>query len=63
VNDWFRNQLKPRFQELVLAPGPASDWLDQRAVQTLWAQHQAGKNHGLRLWSILTFAWWLEARP
>ena len=63
VNDWFRNQLKPRFQELVLAPGPASDWLDQRAVQTLWAQHQAGRNHGLRLWSMLTFAWWLEARP
>ena len=62
VNAWFRNQLKPRFQELVLAPGPASDWLNRRAVQTLWEQHQAGKNHGLRLWSILTFAWWLEAR-
>jgi asparagine synthase (glutamine-hydrolysing) len=62
VADWLRGKLKPRFEDIVLNGSRSRAWLEKDAIETLWREHQRGRDHGLRLWSILVFAWWLEHR-
>jgi asparagine synthase (glutamine-hydrolysing) len=60
VHDWFRGPLKQHFQETVVDTLHVSDWLNHGFVHNLFQEHLAGKNHGLKLWSILVFNNWLS---
>jgi asparagine synthase (glutamine-hydrolysing) len=69
VGRWFRDgELRTLFEDEVLASGARSAaMLDPAVVRRLWDEHQAGSvEHGMRLWSLLTFERWLrrlEAAP
>lgn len=60
VGDWLRGELRGEFEARVFAGGALESWLERAAVESLWREHQQGRDHGLRLWSILIFAWWLD---
>jgi asparagine synthase (glutamine-hydrolysing) len=62
VDAWFRTSLRELFAESVLSPQSlVSQWLDRRAIQQLWQQHDSGQRRlGQVLWSLLVFAHWLE---
>jgi asparagine synthase (glutamine-hydrolysing) len=59
---WFRGELREYVRDH-LGPGARSaDWLDGRYVARLLDEHRRGhRDHGGRLWAILTFEVWLRA--
>jgi asparagine synthase (glutamine-hydrolysing) len=62
LGTWFRRDLRDYLGDH-LAPGARLyDWLDRRAVATLVDEHQSGtRDHGQRLWLLLTLEIWLRA--
>jgi asparagine synthase (glutamine-hydrolysing) len=63
VGRWFREgELRTVFEDEVLADGAQSAaMLDPAVVRRLWGEHQGGGvDHGIRLWSLLTFERWLR---
>jgi asparagine synthase (glutamine-hydrolysing) len=69
VGRWFRDgELRTLFEDEVLGYGARSAaMLEPAVVRRLWDEHQGGAaEHGMRLWSLLTFERWLrrlEAAP
>lgn len=59
---WFRNELRPVFEDEVLASSSLSSaYLDRLLLEDLWKQHLAGtSDHGFRFWTVLTFERWLR---
>jgi asparagine synthase (glutamine-hydrolysing) len=69
LGDWFRGELYPAAQDLLLAPGARiARYVRQDAVGRLLAAHAAGRvDAGEPLWALLVLETWhrtvLEARP
>lgn len=62
LGQWFRRQLRPFAEEMLLAPDARSKtYLRQDVVRTLFSQHIVGAmEHGNRLWALLNFELWLR---
>ena len=61
LKDWLRKELKPVFEDTVLAgDSTVMDYLDRQHVELLWKEHQSGiRDYAVELWSILFFAKWV----
>ncbi|MEI7512145.1 MAG: asparagine synthase (glutamine-hydrolyzing) [Candidatus Uhrbacteria bacterium] len=58
---WFRGPLKPLFEQRCLVSGSKLERVcPQAIVQKYFDEHQRGRDHGNRLWMLLTLATWLE---
>lgn len=62
VGSWFRGELGTRFEDEVLARDARSRAvLDDRALRKMLAEHRSGdREHGYRLWTVLTLERWLR---
>lgn len=62
VGHWFRHQLRPLVDEMLLSPQTRlREYLEQGAIRRLVAEHLQGTgDHGHRLWVLLTFELWLR---
>jgi asparagine synthase (glutamine-hydrolysing) len=63
VGRWFRDgELRTLFEDEVLGYGARSaEMVDQAVVRRLWDEHQGGgAEHGMKLWTLLTFERWLR---
>jgi asparagine synthase (glutamine-hydrolysing) len=62
VSGWFKNELKPLFQDSVLSNTSLSrDMLSPKVVNKIWKQHQTGqRERGSELWAILMFEKWMR---
>jgi asparagine synthase (glutamine-hydrolysing) len=59
LNTWFRGQFRHVIDEYVLSPrARARGIFDHRYVSELAARHQAGENHGERLWMLVNMEIW-----
>ena len=60
VGSWLLGPLRERFEDLALGSSAANAWLDRAETLRWWRRLEAGKPVGLKLWSILIFAWWID---
>ncbi len=62
---WFRGKLRDYIHDLLLASDSKSkDYLQRDYVRQLVQEHMKGKrDHGHRLWALLTFEVWLRLLP
>ncbi len=62
VGHWFRHQLRPLVDEMLLSPSARlREYLEQGAIRRLFQEHlQGARDHGHRLWALLTFEQWLR---
>lgn len=61
VGQFLRGSMKKTFEDLLFNSGNADSFIRQSEVSRLWREHQSGKrDHGLKLWTILTFVHWLH---
>ena len=60
VNRWFQGRLAEPFRDIVLGGSAVGSWLRRDAVESLLSRHQRDGRSGLKLWSVLVFAWWLD---
>lgn len=60
VGRWFRAELAPYAREILLDPAAQARGLFQPgAVEALLDEHTRGRrNHGQRIWLLLTLEWW-----
>jgi len=57
--NWFRGELKPLAEQLLLNNPELGDFFKPNAVNKIWQQHQNKEvDHGTLLWSLLSFALW-----
>ena len=60
VAHWLANALKERARSVTLA-GPLAEWVEPRAVESLWAEHLARqRDNGLKLFGLTCLGLWLE---
>lgn len=60
---WFRRDLADYVRDMLGRDAAAGAWVDLDYVARLIDEHQRGvRDHGLRLWSLLTFEVWLRLR-
>ena len=58
---WFRGELRPRVESLLLDRPHLARWLRVDAVRQLFAEHLAGRSdRGHQLWTLLTLELWLR---
>ena len=58
---WCRGIWKKRVEERLLSSGsPHLDYLNQKAIEIIWKQHQKGVNHERVLFALLSFAIWAD---
>jgi len=62
VGRWFRTDLRPAFEDVVLAPtSGVRDYLNQRTVRGIFHEHLRGtRDHGQRLWVLMNLGLWLQ---
>jgi asparagine synthase (glutamine-hydrolysing) len=60
VGRWFREDLREYAREMLLDPAAlARGYFRESAVRQLLDEHASGqRNHGQRIWTLLTFEWW-----
>lgn len=60
VSNWFKAELKPIFEEVVLQNNSyCQDLLNPKTISKIWQQHQEGtRERGMELWAILMFEKW-----
>ncbi len=60
VGRWFRADLRDYARDILLDPGTlARGYFREPAVRQLLNEHTSGqRNHGQRIWTLLTFEWW-----
>ena len=60
VGRWFRTELAPYAREILLDPATQARGLFRPgAVEALLDEHERGRrNHGQRIWLLLTLEWW-----
>lgn len=57
----LRQDMKETFEQHLFLSKDVDPFLRRDEVERLWREHQAGaRDHGLKLWTILTFAYWLS---
>jgi asparagine synthase (glutamine-hydrolysing) len=60
VAHWLAGGLRDRARAVTLE-GPLTDWIEPRAVESLWAQHLARRrDNGLKLFGLTCLGLWLE---
>lgn len=64
LGGWLRGPLREWADDLLSPARLAADgWFDPDPVRARWREHLAGgRNHDYRLWSVLMFQSWLDAR-
>jgi asparagine synthase (glutamine-hydrolysing) len=61
VDGWFRGPLRAMARDLLAtASARTAGWLQATAVTRLLDEHDAGFNHGERLWNLLVLELWLR---
>jgi len=62
LGHWFRHQLRPYLEDILLTPRARStQYFRPEAIHTLFQEHCAGiKGHEHRLWMLLNFELWLR---
>lgn len=62
ISHWFKAELKPMFEELVLGKrSRAQNLLNPKTISLLWKQHQSGvRKRGTELWAILMLEKWMR---
>ncbi len=61
LGQWFRGELRPRVESLLLERPRLARWLRVDAVRQLFAEHLAGRSdRGHQLWTLLTLELWLR---
>jgi asparagine synthase (glutamine-hydrolysing) len=65
LGTWFKGELREFIQDLLLSPqSRMREYLNPGYVAQLVREHLAGtRDHGQRLWAILTFEAWLRLLP
>ncbi|MBN1678694.1 MAG: asparagine synthase (glutamine-hydrolyzing) [Anaerolineae bacterium] len=60
VGRWFRESLETYARDILLDPHTlARGYFDEAALRRLLDEHTSGqRNHGHRIWTLLTFEWW-----
>ncbi|MBI5958783.1 MAG: asparagine synthase (glutamine-hydrolyzing) [Chloroflexi bacterium] len=60
VGRWFRDNLETYTRDLLLDPQALGrGYFHEGVVRQLLDEHSSGKrNHGQRIWTLLTFEWW-----
>jgi asparagine synthase (glutamine-hydrolysing) len=59
---WFRQDLRAYLADHLSTGARLYDWLDRAAVATLLDEHQRGaRDHGQKLWALLTLEIWLRS--
>ena len=63
MGKWMRGELGTMFADEVLGFGArAGDFVDLGVAANLWEEHRRGeREHGFRLWALLTFERWLRS--
>ena len=62
IGDWLRGPLRPWAEDLI-ASAEVRHYLDGRIIQDTWTAHQSRRrNHAYKLWDVLMFAAWAQAR-
>lgn len=62
VGKLLRAALKRDFEDMVFSRGGLDTFIALPEVERLWQAHQSGgRDHGQKLWTILSFAHWLQA--
>jgi asparagine synthase (glutamine-hydrolysing) len=58
---WFRGELKPRVEALLLDRPRLARWVRPDAVRQMFAEHLSGRSdRGHQLWTLLTLELWLR---
>jgi asparagine synthase (glutamine-hydrolysing) len=61
LGEWFRGELKPRVDALLLDRPRLGRWLSPDAVRQMFAEHLSGRtDRGHQLWTLLTLELWLR---
>jgi len=61
LGEWFRGELKPRVEALLLDRPRLARWVRPDAVQKMFAEHLSGRSdRGHQLWTLLTLELWLR---
>jgi len=62
VGRWFRHQLRPYVEEMLLAPDARlREYVQQDTIRRLLQEHLQGvRDHGHRLWMLLNLELWLK---
>jgi asparagine synthase (glutamine-hydrolysing) len=63
MDNWMRGELGRMFADEVLGFGArAGDFIDVGVAGRLWEEHRRGeRDHGFRLWTLLTLERWLQS--
>ena len=63
IHQWLRGPLRPWAEDLLSESRlRAGGMVDVAAVRALWAEHLQDHDWGLRLWPVLMFEAWRDAR-
>jgi asparagine synthase (glutamine-hydrolysing) len=62
VSRWLRAELRPWATALLAADQPGWQYLARDRVTDLWNRHQAGADHGTRLWHSLILMQWFASQ-
>jgi asparagine synthase (glutamine-hydrolysing) len=61
LGEWFRGELKPLVESLLLDRPRVARWLRPDALKALFAEHLSGRSdRGHQLWTLLTLELWLR---
>ena len=61
LGEWFRGELRPRVEALLLDRPRLARWLRPDAVSRIFAEHLSGQSdRGHQLWTLLTLELWLR---
>jgi asparagine synthase (glutamine-hydrolysing) len=61
LGDWFRGELRPMVQDILLSRPRLAGRIRLPAVRALFDEHVAGRaDRGHQLWSLLTLELWLR---
>jgi asparagine synthase (glutamine-hydrolysing) len=62
VGRWFREDLREYARDVLLDPAAQGrGYFRESGLRTLLDEHASGsRNHGQRIWTLLTFEWWFR---
>jgi asparagine synthase (glutamine-hydrolysing) len=61
LGEWFRGELKPRVEALLLDRPRLARWVRPDAVRQMFTEHLSGRSdRGHQLWTLLTLELWLR---
>lgn len=59
VGDWFRNELKQLFIDIVISSNQNTVELNYQFIEQLFNRHLSGEDHRHKLWALYVFHKWL----